>query len=237
MVCPVTAVETIPREPPPGYPREFERLLTLRDARTVLVRPIVPADQEALAEAFRGADTDTLRRRFLGMPPPLTPELLAHLCTVDYEQRFALVARNPVGGQGVAVARYETTTPGVAEVAVVVDPGWRRVGLATALVELLAEAALECGIHSFDASYLAGNRPVAAIVGLAGDDARGVIHHGVTDVAVALDPEKIHQALQGLEPPGVRCRPARRRAAKGPGESRRSTRVNRGEQGHDGGAH
>jgi RimJ/RimL family protein N-acetyltransferase len=190
-----------PAAPPAGYPREFERPLTLADGRAVLVRPIVPADQDALAHAFRTADADTLRRRFLGIPPSPTPELLAHLCTVDYRQRFALVAVDAATGHGVAVARYETTGPGVAEVAVAVDPAWRRVGLATALVELLAEAGLERGLHSFDATYLAGNRPVSAIVGLAGAAAGALVRQGVAEVEVDLDPERVGEAVHRLEAP------------------------------------
>jgi GNAT superfamily N-acetyltransferase len=198
---PAPVVEASPREPPPGYPREFERRLTLRDGRTVVVRPIVPADQDALGHAFRTADADTLRRRFLGCPPSPTPGLLAHLCTVDYLRRFALVAADAATGHGVAVGRYETTAPGVAEVAVAVDPAWRRVGLATALVELLAEAALERGLHSFDASYLAGNRPVAAIVDLAGAATGALVRQGVAEVEVALDPEKVSEAVHLLGTP------------------------------------
>ena len=91
---------------PPGYPREYEQEGTLRDGRRVLVRPILPSDAPELAEAIKTADPGTLRRRFLGGPPPVTPALLAHLTVVDYVQRFALVAVDTVTGHGVAVARY-----------------------------------------------------------------------------------------------------------------------------------
>lgn len=42
-------------------------------------------------------------------------------------------------------------------------PRWRRIGLATALVQLLARRALECGITDFSALFLANNRPVTAL--------------------------------------------------------------------------
>ena len=200
-MSPAPVLEASPPEPPPGYPREFERRLNLRDGRTVLARPIVPSDQDALGYAFRTADADTLRLRFLGIPPRPTPGLIARLCTVDYRQRFALVAIDAATGHGAAVARYEPASPGVAEVAVAVDPAWRRVGLATALVELLAEAALERGLHSFDASYLAGNLPVAAIVHLVGD-ARAFVRQGVAEVEVARDPERVGEAVRRLQAPG-----------------------------------
>ena len=73
------------------------------------------------------------------------------------------------------------------------SPAWRRVGLATRLVELLAEAALERGIHSFGASYLAQNRPVAAMLAHAGAGARHLIAHGVAELAVALDRETLEE--------------------------------------------
>lgn len=133
----------------------FERRLRLDDGRMVRIRPILPSDAPELAEAIRTADPDTLCRRFLGAPPRVTAELLTRLTTVDYVRRFALVAFDPTTDRGVAIARYEPLTEGVAEIAVAVDPAWRRAGLATALVELLAEAALERGI-SFLLRFVSG---------------------------------------------------------------------------------
>jgi GNAT superfamily N-acetyltransferase len=178
-----------PLEVPPGYPHAYERDVRLRDGRRVFVRPIIPSDAEALAEAFRTADVDTLRRRFLGAPPPLTPDRLRRLTTVDYGLRFALVAGGEAG-RGIGLARYETEGDGRAEAAVVVDPGWRRVGLASAMIELLAQAAVERGIDTFTATYLAENRPVTALVNLAGDTGARVIRQGIADIAVRLDRER-----------------------------------------------
>lgn len=176
-------------ELPPGYPVDFERSIRLRDGRSVWVRPILPSDAPELAEAFRTADPDTLHRRFLGSPPHPTARLLTRLTTVDYVQRFALVARDPASGKGVAIARYEPVAEGVAEVAVVVDPAWRRVGLASALVRLLGEAALDRGVHEFTAAYLAENRPVEALLAHA-DGGRPLIKHGVAELDVDLDRER-----------------------------------------------
>ncbi|HEY7596180.1 MAG TPA: GNAT family N-acetyltransferase [Actinophytocola sp.] len=173
--------------PPDGYPVAYERWLRLRDRRRVWVRPILPSDAPDLAEAIRCADPDTLRRRFLGSTPRLTPTLLRWLTTVDYVRRFALVAFDPGTGRGVAVARFEPLDDGVAEVAVVVDPAWRRAGLATALVEMLGRAALERGVHSFGASYLAENRPISAMLDHSAGGVTQLISHGVTEAAVDLE--------------------------------------------------
>src|SRR5262245_19145652 len=163
---------------PPGYPHEFRQLLTLRDGREVLIRPILPSDAAELGEAIKTADTDTLRRRFLGGAPAVTPDLLTYLTTIDYVARFALVAIDPAAGRGVAIARYDRLGDGVAEIAVVVAPAWRRIGLATTLILLLAKAALDRGIHTFSAFYLAENRPIAALVEDAGGLGTQLIEQG-----------------------------------------------------------
>jgi GNAT superfamily N-acetyltransferase len=160
--------------------------VTLRDGRVVDVRPLVPDDAAELGEAIRTADADTLHRRFLGGPPPVTPALLSYLTVLDYRARFALVARDPATGRGVAIARYDHLGGGVAEVAVVVDRHWRRVGLATALVHLLGEAALERGISAFTAYSLADNRPVAALVADAGG--ASFVADGVSESEVEFGP-------------------------------------------------
>ncbi|MFI7543471.1 GNAT family N-acetyltransferase [Actinoplanes sp. NPDC049599] len=191
-----------PAEVPPGYPREFERELRLSDGRAIWLRPLVPDDSEQLAHAIRTADPETVYRRFLGAAPRVTPALLEHLCTVDYRKRFALVAADAATGVGVGIARYEAVTADSAEVAVAVDPAWRRAGLATALVEMLAEAALGRGITSFSASYLAENRPVRALLGLAGDG-KQAIHAGLAEAAVALDRASVTAAVQRLTRDGA----------------------------------
>jgi len=182
-----------PHEVPPGYPREYQREEVLHDGRRVFIRPILPADAPELAEAIKSADPGTIRGRFLGGPPRVTPALLAHLTEVDYVRRFALVALDAASERGVAVARYEPAGDGVAEIAVAVRPEWRRAGLGTLLIMLLAQAAAERGGHTFSASYLAGNRPVAALVEDAGGLGRQVIKQGIAEVSLALDHRPAHR--------------------------------------------
>jgi len=185
---------------PAGYPTGLRRRLRLRDRREVLVRPILPSDAAELAEAFRRADPDTLYRRFLSGSPQVTERLLRHLTVVDYVRRLALVAADAETGTGVAVARYEPQGDGVAEVAVAVDPGWRRVGLATALVELLAEAALDRGVHTFTVTYLAENRPVSSLVSGATGPGLRRIRDGIAECAIALDRERVEAAVREFTP-------------------------------------
>jgi GNAT superfamily N-acetyltransferase len=165
---------------PPGYPLELVGELRLDDGRRAQVRPILPQDAEPLRRAIADADADTLRLRFLGSEPVLDDATLAHLVVVDYLWRLALVATDD-NAHGVAIGRYEGASGRTtAEIAIVVAPGWRRAGLATRLLALLALAAAARGLDGLTASYLAENRDVAGLV-----DTSGLGHHTSISAGVA----------------------------------------------------
>ncbi|MEJ2853863.1 MULTISPECIES: GNAT family N-acetyltransferase [unclassified Saccharothrix] len=150
------------------YGQALAAALRLHDGREVWMAPLRPDDREELAEAIRRADLDTLFQRFCGAPPPVTPALLAHLTELDHVRRHALVARDR-DGRGVGIGRYEATrTPHVAEVAIAVAPGWRRVGLGTLLVRQLSDTALRNGFRWFSVTHLPGNRAVTRMLRAAG---------------------------------------------------------------------
>ena len=150
------------------YPNEYERVLTLTDGRAVSVRPIVPEYAELLQAEFDAADPETLYRRFMTPSPKIPTSRFRYLATVDYVYRFALVVFSPEG-EGVAVARYEGhPTRTDAEVAVVVKPEWRQVGLASQLFDMLDERAAEMGIEHLSAVFLAENDAAAALMATSG---------------------------------------------------------------------
>ncbi|GAA0223215.1 GNAT family N-acetyltransferase [Cryptosporangium japonicum] len=105
---------------------------------------------------------------------------------MDYHRRFALVALAPDSGRGIGICRYEPLESGVVEFAVVVDPGWRRIGLATVLVELLVEAAAERGVRRVQSVSLSENAPVTRLESLAGPAGRQVIRNGLTEFTLNL---------------------------------------------------
>lgn len=186
---------------PPGYPQEYVQLVTLRDGRSVLIRPILPGDATALAEAIESADADTIRRRFLGGHPRVTSELVDYLTTVDYASRLALVAVEPASQRGVAIARYEPAgQDGTADVAIAVTPGWRDAGLATELLRMLAQAATERGIHTFTGTYLADNRPVTALINEVNEPANQVTSRGIAEFSVPLP---LRSKALGHDPEGT----------------------------------
>lgn len=157
---------TTPLQPhaglPDGYPFEFERSATLEDGRLVHFRPVVPGDVVLLAKEVAEADADTLYHRFFNPAIRLDRKRLRFLTEVDYERRFALVAF--VEGDPIAIARFEPAGDKHAEVAVVVKPGWRGRGLATVMLEILEEAAVERGVAQFEAVYLPDNHAIERVL-------------------------------------------------------------------------
>ena len=71
-------------------------------------------------------------------------------------------------------------------------------GLATALVDMLAEAALPQGVHTFNAIYRAENRPVTALHDHADSTGQLLISHGIAEFDVTLDHDRVIAAIRHL---------------------------------------
>ncbi len=155
-----------PLSRPPGYPRRYEERVRLADGRSVFIRPVVPGDAIELAFELEHADPETLHNRFFRSSIRVDEELLTYLTVLDYDRRFALAA---FAESGVAIARYEGT-PGsdIAEMAVAVKPEWRRIGLASLLLDRLQDAALDNGIRTLRADFLADNEAARGLIARAG---------------------------------------------------------------------
>ena len=158
MITPLQPHSGLPR----AYPFDYERRLELHDGRTVHIRPVVPGDAVLLAKEVAAADADTLYHRFFNPAIRLDKKRLSFLTEVDYKRRFALVAF--ADGEGVAIARFEPAGDDLAEIAIVVKPMWRKVGLATAMFRLLEDAAIERGVHEFEALYLPDNHAIERVL-------------------------------------------------------------------------
>ena len=168
------------------YPPGFEADVVLDDGRTVHVRPVVPGDAGELAAAVARADPETLHERFLGGRPPRTEEEVLRLVTLDHVRRFAVAAFDE-HGRGVGIARYEgeRTWP-VVELAVVVDPAWRGVGLARRLVHDVSRRALDLGAERATATFWEGSVPVLGLLEEAGLPERRVLGDAVVEDEIDL---------------------------------------------------
>ena len=156
-----TGVERTGEEAAAGYPAEWELDALLADGAPVHIRPIRPSDAAGLLAFHRGLSAETVYRRFFSPHPTLSQREVERFTTVDYRDRFALVAT--LEGDIVAVARYDREGPETAEVAFVVSDAHQGRGVGSLLLEQLAAAARERGIRRFVADTLVSNTPMLGV--------------------------------------------------------------------------
>jgi RimJ/RimL family protein N-acetyltransferase len=140
--------------------------LRLRDGRQVWIRPIRPSDKARLLAAHDRLSVASVHARYLSSKPHLSRADLSYLTEVDGRRHLALVAvpvDQPGRLVGVARAVALPDDPCAAEIAFVVDDEWQGVGLASELVELLADQVAEIGIRRAVGIMFAENQGARAL--------------------------------------------------------------------------
>ncbi len=175
-----------------AYPAHWEANVVLVDGGTVFVRPIMPEDAERLVAFHQRLSAQTLHYRFFSPRPRLSARDVERFTVVDHDDRVALVAM--LGDDMIAVARYDRL-PGSdeAEVAFVVEDSHQGRGLGTLLLEHLAAAARERGIHRFVAETLPDNQPMIGVFRSAGWEVRTRFEDGliVVEFPIGTTPEAL----------------------------------------------
>jgi GNAT superfamily N-acetyltransferase len=158
----------------------------LSDGRTVLIRELTAADEQALRAALARADSGDLRRRFMGSPPPVRI-MLELLRTADGVHDAALGAFTN-DGRLVGVAQFDRADDRPsADVALEVAKDWQHGGLGKELSRRIALLAQANGIDTFAVNYLADNNAVAKLLDLGAGAAPPTIDAGnaVSEVDLA----------------------------------------------------
>lgn len=169
-----------------AYPAHWEADVLLRDGATIRIRPILPADADALQEFHVTQSEESTYFRFFAPLRRLPARDLQRLVTVDHHDRVALVVVD--GERILAVGRYDVVEPGRAEVAFNVSDALQGRGVGSVLLEHLAAAARERGVDTFVADVLPGN---SQMIGVFSDAGYEVVQHyedGVISLEFAIDP-------------------------------------------------
>jgi GNAT superfamily N-acetyltransferase len=184
------------------YPSELDCDLTTAFGTGVHVRPIRPNDASRLSAFHLKLSSRSVYRRFFSLHPSLSEAEVRRFTCVDYVDRLALIAE--VGEQMVAVGRYDHLlgTP-EAEVAFVVADEFQHHGIATLLLELLAQAAWRSGITTFVASTLAENREMLGVFMGSGFEVSTSVSFGVVEVRFLIDSSHRHRAPADERPEGL----------------------------------
>ncbi|MBB4916316.1 bifunctional acetate--CoA ligase family protein/GNAT family N-acetyltransferase [Streptosporangium saharense] len=175
------------------YPAHWEADVVLSDGGTAHVRPIKPADADRLRSFYSRLSEESIYFRFFGPRPRLSEREVTRFTNVDYVDRVALIAT--IGADMVAVIRYDRMGPGEAEVAFLVEDAHQGRGVASVLLEHLAETARERGITRFVADVLPANRKMTAVLKQAGYTAQSRFADGVVRMTLDLTPTETSQEV------------------------------------------
>jgi acetyltransferase len=162
--------------------------LRLHDGRTVHVRPVRPADADAVQVFVRGLSETTRRLRFFAPIRELTPSMLKRLIDVDgrLDRVLVALARDERGERIVALAQYAADADGRCDLALVTADDWQGLGLGRMLMEMLIETARDVGFARAGGDVLRGNE---TMLGLARDAGFTIMHspHDATMFRIALE--------------------------------------------------
>ncbi|MBL8310751.1 MAG: bifunctional acetate--CoA ligase family protein/GNAT family N-acetyltransferase [Burkholderiales bacterium] len=142
------------------YPRELEETVTLKDGRSVQIRPIQPEDAEREREFIAKLSPETLYFRFMMPVRELSQAMIERFTQIDYGRELALVGVVSEGQTQhfVGVARITPTTiPERCEFAIVVGENMHGTGLAKTLMTRLFDAARERGYTEIEGIVLREN--------------------------------------------------------------------------------
>ena len=148
--------------------RLLRESVTLRDGRTVVVRPIDPDDAPRLIDLHDHLSFEAQYYRFFGPKPRLTQAEAEYLANVDFHKRFAIVAEADTdeGDAIVGVGRFDINAPGLAEAAIVIRDDFQHVGLGSAILERMREVGKGAGVRAFTAEILAENSKMLDLLSL-----------------------------------------------------------------------
>jgi len=155
--------------------------MQLRDGRRVLIRPIGPADLDALKRFFGALSPATSRLRFHASIKEVPDRLLREFTQPDQREHVGFIAEAEGRAAGeaprlVAEARFvRCRDSDAAEFAVVVADGWRRVGLGSSLIQTLLHHARVRGVQRLCGDSLGDNEALQRFMRSVGARQSGTI--------------------------------------------------------------
>jgi acyl-CoA synthetase (NDP forming)/RimJ/RimL family protein N-acetyltransferase len=185
-------------QPGARYPAHWEADVVLVDGHTAHLRPIRPDDADGLQRFHVAQSPESVYLRFFAPMPRLSERDLYRFTHVDHVDRVAFVAT--VMGEIVGVGRYDRVDAGTAEIAFNISDAHHGRGLGSVLLEHLAAAARENGLHRFVAEVLPQNRKMIGVFRDAGYEVSHRYEDGVISLGFEIDPtEKSLAVMESRE--------------------------------------
>lgn len=181
------------------YPAHWEADVVLRDGATAHLRPILPSDREAYEAMYASQSENSIYYRFFAPKPKLSEKELTRFITVDHIDRVAFVLY--LGSEIIGIGRYDRgVDPTTGEVAFFISDRHHGRGIGSILLEHLAAAALERGIHRFTAEVLPQNRAMLNVFADAGYEVSREIEDGFVMLEFDIDPtDRSREVMESRE--------------------------------------
>jgi acyl-CoA hydrolase len=135
-----------------AYSVDEERIVTLKNGAEVRVRPARASDAGALQGLFHRLSEDDVYRRFFRRVRSLSYQELQALCNVNHDTDVAFLAvTGPRENEEIigSACYWLSPTTNLAEVALMVSPGFQGAGLGIALQACLQEYAMSRNVRGF----------------------------------------------------------------------------------------
>ncbi|MEU1074244.1 GNAT family N-acetyltransferase [Streptomyces sp. NPDC005878] len=206
----------------PAYPAHWEADVVLRDGGTARIRPITTEDAERLVSFYEQVSDESKYYRFFAPYPRLSAKDVHRFTHHDYVDRVGLAAT--VGGEFIATVRYDridaqgrpaSAPADEAEVAFLVQDAHQGRGVASALLEHIAEVARERGIRRFAAEVLPANNKMIKVFTDAGYQQKRSFEDGSVHLTLDLEPTAESLAVQRAREQRAEARSVQRLLAPG----------------------
>jgi CRP-like cAMP-binding protein len=137
----------------------------LADGGELMLRPVLPGDNERSSSTTVEFSSETLYRRFMSTRAP-SSALMHYLFEVDYVDHFVWVLVDGTDGPVVADVRFvrDVNDASVAEIAFIVADDYQGRGIGGLLMDALTISAQVGGVRRFTARLLADNLRMRSIL-------------------------------------------------------------------------
>lgn len=162
-----TRLEEIPEPAIRPYPIQYISSWKMQDGTEVVIRPIIPEDEELIRRFHKDLSQETIRQRYLQVLhyDTLTlHERLIRICFNDYDRDIALVVQLKDNKEIIGVGRLSKII-GTEEAyfAIIIKDQWQQKGLGSQLLERLIQIAKEEKMSALSAQMLPENEQMQSL--------------------------------------------------------------------------
>jgi GNAT superfamily N-acetyltransferase len=163
------------------YPEHLEENRSIRDGRSLLIRPVNINDETLVKDFFYSLSDQSLYRRFMSRRQDVPHKIRQDFVVIDYSRELVILAiikeegKDVLVGLGQLLKDEKTFT---AEVSFAVRDNYQNLGIGTELLTYLTRYAKREGLHGFTADVLLENQPMLHVFEKMGFDMHRKLEEG-----------------------------------------------------------